>query len=96
VGSLVVYRCGSCSFATDRLQIGWGKAGRARYWGGLALCNECKDVMVVNLTESRADRRDRRCTRCNSPIKLIEGTSDAVACPKCSRPLRHAIVGSWD
>ena len=36
MGSLVVYRCGSCSFATDRLQIGWGKAGRARYWGGLA------------------------------------------------------------
>jgi predicted amidophosphoribosyltransferase len=52
--------------------------------------------MVVNLTESRADRRDRRCARCNSPIKLIEGTSDAVACPRCGRQLRHAMVGSWD
>lgn len=95
MGSVVAYRCPACSFATDNLSIGWGKAGRARFWGGLALCAACKQILVINLAESRAERRDQKCTRCNGPLKLIEGTADTVGCPQCGKPLGHAIVGSW-
>jgi DNA-directed RNA polymerase subunit RPC12/RpoP len=96
MGSVVAYRCAACGFATERLSVGWGKAGRARFWGGLALCTECKDLMVVNLAEPRAERRDRRCARCNTALKLLEGTADRIACPRCGQPLRHTILGSWD
>jgi DNA-directed RNA polymerase subunit RPC12/RpoP len=96
MGSVVVYRCVSCSFGTERLQVGWGKAGRARFWGGLAVCTECKDLLVVNLAEPRAERRDRRCPRCNTALKLLEGTADTIPCPACGKKLRHATVGSWD
>jgi predicted RNA-binding Zn-ribbon protein involved in translation (DUF1610 family) len=96
MGSVVAYKCGSCSFVTEQLSIGWGKAGRAQFWGGLALCPECKELTVVNLAEARADRRDRRCTRCNSALKLIEGTTESIPCPRCGHTLRHAILGSWN
>lgn len=96
MGSLVTYKCAACAFASEQLQVGWGKAGRANYWGGLALCPECKDLIVVNLAEPRADRRDRRCTRCNGPLRLIEGTTEAIPCPQCGQRLRHAMVGSWN
>jgi len=95
MGSVVAYRCPSCTFATEQLSIGWGKAGRARFWGGLALCVACKEIMVVNLAESRADRREQKCGRCNGPLKLIEGTADTIACPQCGKALKHATVGSW-
>jgi DNA-directed RNA polymerase subunit RPC12/RpoP len=95
MGSLVAYRCGACEFATEQLQVGWGKAGRARYWGGLAVCAECKDLTVVNLSEARVDRRDRRCARCNGALKMLEGTSEAIPCPRCGARLRHSVVGSW-
>jgi hypothetical protein len=95
MGSIVAYKCPSCSFATEQLTVGWGKAGRARFWGGLAVCGECKDLTVIDLAETRADRRDRRCARCNSPLKLIEGTIDSIACPRCGTTLRHATLGSW-
>jgi hypothetical protein len=75
MGSIVAYRCPACAFATEQLSVGWGKAGRAKFWGGLAICNECKDLTVIDLAETRADRRDRRCARCNSPLKLIRGRS---------------------
>ena len=95
MGSVVAYRCPTCGFATEQLSIGWGKAGRARFWGGLALCVACKDIVVVNLADSRTDRRDQKCTRCNGPLKLIEGTADSIPCPQCAKPFRAAIVGSW-
>jgi phage FluMu protein Com len=95
MGSIVTYTCGACSFATEQLSVGWGKAGRAAYWGGLALCPECKDITALNLGESRADRRDRRCSRCNAPLRLIEGTSERIPCPRCGQPLRQATLGTW-
>ena len=96
MGSVVAYKCGACSFTSEQMQIGWGKAGRAQYWGGLAVCAECKELMVVNLAEARADRRDRRCARCNGALRLIEGTTEAIPCPKCGQRLRHSIVSSWN
>src|SRR5437867_3513390 len=36
MGSIVAYKCPSCSYATEELSVGWGKAGRAKFWGGLA------------------------------------------------------------
>jgi len=96
MGSIVAYKCAACTFATEQLSVGWGKAGRARFWGGLAVCAECKELTVVNLAEARADRRDRRCARCNAPLKLIEGTAERIACPRCGHALRHAVLGSWD
>jgi len=95
MGSVVAYRCGACTYATQQMQIGWGKAGRARYWGGLALCPACKEIEVVNLSESRGDRRETKCTRCNGPIRLIEGMADAIACPKCGKALQQSALGSW-
>ena len=73
MGSIVAYKCTSCNYATEQLSVGWGKAGRAKFWGGLAVCAECKDLLVLDLAEQRADRRDRRCAKCNGPVKLIEG-----------------------
>ena len=95
MGSIVSYKCPACAYATDQLNVGWGKAGRAKVWGGLAVCGECKDLTVIDLSESRADRRDRRCARCNGPLKLIEGTAEAIPCPRCGHSLRHAVLGSW-
>jgi len=95
MGSVVSYRCPACSFATENLQVGWGKAGRAKFWGGLALCVACKELMIVNLAESRVERREQKCSRCNGPLKLLEGTADTIACPRCGKSLRHTLVGSW-
>ena len=95
MGSIVAYKCTSCNYATEQLSVGWGKAGRAKFWGGLAVCAECKDLIVIDLAEQRADRRDRRCAKCNAPVKLIEGTIDRIPCPRCGAALRHATLGSW-
>ena len=72
MGSLVEYRCPTCRYDTGKLSVGWGKAGRASYWGGLALCTACKSLGVVDLSDTRTDRRDRRCAHCNGPLKLID------------------------
>jgi len=85
MGSIVAYKCPSCSYATEQLSVGWGKA----------VCAECKDLIVIDLAEQRADRRDRRCAKCNAPVKLIEGTIDRIPCPRCGAALRHATLGSW-
>ena len=69
MGSIVAYKCPACNYATEQLSVGWGKAGRAKFWGGLAVCAECKDLLVLDLAEQRADRRDRRCAKCNAPVK---------------------------
>jgi hypothetical protein len=95
MGSVVEYRCGSCSFATGRLNVGWGKAGRASFWGGLALCEACKDIVVVDLSDTRTDRRDRRCGQCSGPLKLFDGIAEKIACPRCGVSLRSGQLGSW-
>jgi hypothetical protein len=95
MGSLVEYRCATCNYATGKLTVGWGKAGRASYWGGLALCDSCKELRVVDLSDARADRRDRRCAHCNGPLKMVEGIAERVACPQCSAPLTPMNLGSW-
>jgi hypothetical protein len=95
MGSLVEYRCPTCTYSTGKLTVGWGKAGRASYWGGLALCEACKEVRVIDLSDARADRRDRRCAQCNGPLKMIEGIAERVACPQCGGTLTAANLGSW-
>jgi predicted RNA-binding Zn-ribbon protein involved in translation (DUF1610 family) len=95
MGSIVEYRCPVCGFATGRLSVGWGKAGRASFWGGLALCDACKDLSVVDLADTRTDRRDRRCAKCNGVLKLFDGTADRVRCPHCTNTLRCANLGGW-
>jgi len=95
MGSVVEYRCPACTFSTGKLSLGWGKAGRARYWGGLALCEACKQLSVVDLADARLDQRDRRCQHCRTPLKLLEGIAQQVACPQCGKALRYSTLGSW-
>ena len=95
MGSLVEYRCPTCRYTSGTLQVGWGKAGRAKFWGGLALCTVCKVVVSVDLADTRVDRRDRRCATCNGPIKLLEGLAERVACPHCGAWLVAENRGSW-
>lgn len=95
MGSVVEYRCPVCAFNTGRLSVGWGKAGRASYWGGLAVCDPCKDLTVIDLADTKADRRDRRCAKCNGPLKLFEGMAERIRCPHCTNTLRYANLGSW-
>ncbi|MFN8546016.1 MAG: hypothetical protein U0807_17685 [Candidatus Binatia bacterium] len=95
MGSLVEYRCTACDFTTGKLTLGWGKAGRGAFWGGLASCPACRDLGVVDLAQPRSERRDRRCTQCNGPLTLLEGIAATVPCPRCGATLRHANLGSW-
>lgn len=94
MGSIVEYRCGTCAFSTGQLSVGWGKPGRQEFWGGLARCNPCKKIGVVNLTGTQADS-DRRCVECNGPLTLHEGTSVAIQCPHCGASMKHAAIGTW-
>src|SRR5437867_7971518 len=95
MGSVVQYRCAGCDFSTAQLAIGWGKAGRARFWGGLALCTACQELTVADLVDRRPDRREHPCARCNAPLALLEGISQKVKCPRCGAALRHTTIGSW-
>jgi DNA-directed RNA polymerase subunit RPC12/RpoP len=96
MGSTVEYQCPTCGLATGQLKVGWGKAGRAAFWGGLALCAACKEIMVIDLADTRVERRsDRRCARCSAPLKLIEGTADSIRCPGCATALKRTTVGTW-
>ena len=95
MGSVVEYRCAACAFSTGRLSVGWGKAGRASFWGGLALCDACKKLTVIDLADTRTDRRDRRCPDCNGVLKLFEGIAERIKCPQCGGALRYADLGSW-
>ncbi len=95
MGSLVEYRCPTCRYDTGKLSVGWGKAGRASYWGGLALCVACKTLGVVDLSDTRMDRRDRRCAECNGPLKLVEGIAERIACPQCGGSLTQLNLGGW-
>ncbi|MGH7818477.1 MAG: hypothetical protein ACREQ9_01770 [Candidatus Binatia bacterium] len=96
MGSVVEFQCCTCTYSTGRLQVGWGKTGRAAFWGGLARCEPCGQLGVVDLAAARgAYREEPRCAQCKRPLTLIEGTSVNVPCPRCRGPLRHATVGTW-
>jgi hypothetical protein len=95
MGSIVQFVCPTCRYATGELQVGWGKAGRAKYWGGLAVCAACKEIRLVDLSDPKVDRRDRRCAECNGPLKMIEGMAERVPCPFCATPLEAGHKGSW-
>ena len=95
MGSIVQFVCPTCRYATSELQVGWGKAGRAKYWGGLAVCAACKEIRLVDLSDPKVDRRDRRCVECNGPLKMIEGMAERVPCPFCATPLEAGHKGSW-
>ena len=96
MGSVVEYRCPTCAFASGRLQVGWGKAGRASFWGGLAVCEACKEISVVDLSDKRVDRRDRKCAHCNGLLKLLDGIAERIKCPSCGASLQYSSAGSWD
>lgn len=93
MGSVVEYRCAACSFSTGHLSIGWGKAGRQKFWGALARCVPCRDLGVVDLSAKHTG--DIRCAQCQGLLVLFEGTSVSIPCPWCSASLRHARVDTW-
>ena len=95
MGSLVEYRCPACRYRSGALRIGWGKAGRAEYWGGLAACPACKTILCLNLSDTGADRRDRRCSECGRPVRLLEGIAERIACPRCGADLMAERQESW-
>ena len=93
MGSIVEFRCQSCGFTSGNLRVGWGKAGRARFWGGLGLCSACKRLAVVDL----ATRQDvHRCEQCQGQLQLLEGTAQDIPCPSCSKVLRPKSVDIWN
>ena len=67
----------------------------ADFLTSLAQGEACKEVRVIDLSDARADRRDRRCAQCNGPLKMIEGIAERVACPQCGGTLTAANLGSW-
>ncbi|MGH7859430.1 MAG: hypothetical protein ACREQY_19060 [Candidatus Binatia bacterium] len=95
MGSVVEFQCGTCTYSTGQLQLGWGKAGRAGFWGGLARCEPCGQLGVVDLAVKVTFREEPRCALCKRPLTLLEGTSVMVPCPRCRGPLRHATIGTW-
>lgn len=95
MGSLVEYHCAACSFSSGQLQIGWGKAGRSSFWGGLARCEPCEVLGVADLALRGRGQQEPRCGACRGPLTLLEGTSVTVACPRCRAPLHQATVGVW-
>ena len=100
MGSLVQFTCPACGFGTGKLSVGWGRAGREAYWGGLGVCPACREVVVVDLASrapDRAGRHDsRRCPSCSGPVTLLEGTSQDIPCPHCAKVLERANLGVWD
>lgn len=95
MGSVVEYRCTSCTFATGPLSVGWGKSGRQAFWGGLASCSQCKLFTVVNLTTRNIDRTDSRCGKCNGLLTLFEGISANIPCPHCRSTMHHGALEPW-
>ena len=100
MGSVVEFTCSACGFTTGKLSVGWGRAGREAFWGGLGVCPSCRDIAVVDLASrpvDRAGRHDsRRCAKCNGPMTLLEGTSQDIPCPQCARVLARANLGVWN
>ena len=97
MGSVVEYRCGTCTFSTGELRIGWGKSGRAKFWGGLVSCEPCGALGVADIATRSASRDgEPHCGECDAPLKRLEGTSVPIACPRCRRSsLGYRFLGSW-
>jgi len=93
MGSIVEFRCGGCGFTSGELRLGWGKEGRARFWGGLGHCPTCKRLSVVDL----ASKQDmHRCQECQGQLQLLEGMAQDIPCPACSKILRTQNVSVWN
>lgn len=95
MGSIVEFHCSSCRYSTEPLQIGWGKAGRASYWAGLASCPTCGRIGVADISRKPSAREEPRCGQCGTGLTLLDGTAAAVPCPRCRRTLTHQTLGSW-
>ena len=97
MGSVVTYRCKTCNFSSGDLRIGWGKRGRAGFWGGLVRCEPCGAIATIDLASRRDGlSEDPRCETCGGLLSRLEGTSVHVSCPRCRRDLQHLTIGTWD
>ena len=93
MGTIVEFNCQGCGFTSGSLSVGWGKAGRTRFWGGLSLCPACKRLSVVDL----ATKQDvHRCPECQGQLQLLEGLAQDIPCPACSKILRSKSLGVWN
>jgi hypothetical protein len=93
MGSIVEFNCQSCGFTTGDLRVGWGRAGRTRFWGGLGTCAACKRLSVVDLA---AKLDTHRCQECQGQLQLLEGMAQDIPCPECTRVLRTTNLGVWN
>jgi phage FluMu protein Com len=91
MGSIVEFNCQGCGFTTGDLRVGWGRAGRTRFWGGLGVCATCKRLSVVDLA---AKLDTHRCQECQGQLQLLEGMAQDIPCPECSRVLRTTNLES--
>lgn len=97
LGSIVEYRCEVCAFSSGELRLGWGKAGRASFWGGLVRCDACRQLSVAHITTARdSANRDSHCAKCRGLLTRLEGTSVGIPCPRCRQTLRHKTIGTWN
>jgi hypothetical protein len=94
MGSIVEFTCRSCGYSSGSLSVGWGRAGRTRYWGGLGVCATCKRLCVVDL----ANKQDmHRCEECQGALQLLEGLAADIPCPACNGTiLRTNNLGVWN
>jgi predicted RNA-binding Zn-ribbon protein involved in translation (DUF1610 family) len=92
MGSIVEFNCPSCGFSSGTLSVGWGRAGRTRFWGGLGTCSTCKSLAVVDLA---AKLDVHRCRECQGQLTLIEGVASDIPCPSCNKILRSRNLGLW-
>ena len=96
MGSIVTYRCTACTFSTSELRVGWGKKGRAAFWGGLVHCQPCGELGTIDLAVHREYRAtEPKCGACGALLNRLEGTSVQIPCPRCQRVLRPLTVGMW-
>ena len=91
VANWVMYR--GEDFTSENLRVGWGKEGRTRFWGGLGLCPACKRLSVVDLS-AKLDMH--RCKECQGQLTLLEGLSQDIPCPECTKVLRSTNLGVWN
>ncbi len=93
MGSIVEFNCLSCGYASGNLSVGWGKAGRTRFWGGLGVCAACQRVCVVDLS-SKQDTH--KCEDCEGALQLLEGLAQDIPCPSCQTVLKTKNHGIWN
>lgn len=99
MGSTVRYHCTACGFTTSELRVGWGRAGRAAFWGAVGICPTCKDLTTIDLSARAPERgarsSDRRCAACEGVVTVAEGLAATIRCPHCGAPLAHTALGQW-